>query len=645
MSPNIENFQFKAETQKLLDIVINSLYSEKEIFLRELISNASDAIDKLRFRSLTDKNAKKDREEFEIFIEADKKNKRLMITDNGIGMTKEELIDKIGTIAKSGSEEFVKLLENRKDLPIELIGQFGVGFYSAFMVSKLVTIITKHVDSEKAYKWESKGDGSFTVEDWEKDSVGTTVILDLKSKKDNEDDYTDDWKIRSIIKKHSDFISYPITMNVEKEETSKGEDGKEITTKKIEKETLNSKEAIWARNKSEIKQEEYDEFYKHISHDWEKPLDTIHLSAEGRLEYKALLFIPSKKPFHFSFSDRDSLINLYVKKILIMDDCKDLLPSYLRFVKGLVDASDLSLNVSREMLQNDRRVASIRSHLTKKVLESLTKMKEKEFDKYKGFFTEFGLLIKEGIYSDMPNKEKLMDLVLFKSTKSDELISLETYVKNMKEDQKEIYYITGDNIETIQNSPHLEAFKKKDIEVLYFVDHVDEFVLGNFDKYKEKEFKSVLKTDVSLDENEKESTEKAKEKFDSLLAFMKEELSEHVKDVKFSTRLTDSVACLVSDKDDPTANMERILKATGQAAPKSKRILELNADHILIEAMNDLYSQNKEDEKLKNYCELIFDQALLTEGSNIKDPAKFSKLMTEVMIESLGKQTKSRIII
>jgi len=507
MADKKETHQFKTEVQQLLNLIINSLYSNRDIFLRELISNASDAIDKLRFESQTNPELLSDDTEFSIRIVADKENQTLEIADNGIGMTADEVMENIGTIAKSGTAAFMEALEQsrkQESLTPELIGQFGVGFYSSFIVAEKVTLITRAAGEETATKWESTGDGSFTIEEADKDSRGTTVILKLKSADDNEQDFTEEWAIRNIIKKHSDFVAYPILMDVEKDEPIPeneqvlDKDNKPMaTTRKVVKEdTLNSMKAIWARDKKEVSDEEYNEFYKHISHDWNDPQTHIHLKLEGTTEYTMLLYIPSKAPFDMFQQERKHGIQLYCKRIFIMEDCKELIPEYLRFVKGVVDAPDLNLNVSREILQQDRLVKNIRKNLVKKVLELLAGMEKEE---YENFYSEFGQVIKEGMHVDWENKDKIADLLRYKTTKSeDKYVSLQEYVTNMKAEQEEIYFITGDNLSALMDSPHLEQLKEKDYEVLLMTDPVDEWVTMSLTEYKEKKLKSAEKGDLDL---------------------------------------------------------------------------------------------------------------------------------------------------
>ncbi len=640
MQSKKQTHAFKTEVQQVLNLIVNSLYSNKDIFLRELISNASDAIDKLRFKSQTDAQILGDDTEFKIKIRPDGIARTLEVSDNGIGMTYEEVLENIGTIAKSGTAAFLEALQQAQDgLAPELIGQFGVGFYSAFMVADKVTLVTRAAGAQKGVKWESSGDGTFTIEETEKDGRGTTVILHLKKQQSDEPDYTDQWVIRRIVKQYSDFVAYPIVMDVEKEEPLpddqiiKDKDGKpigETTRRVIREETLNSMKAIWSKSKDEVSEQEYNEFYKHLAHDWNPPLAHLHLKFEGTTEYDALLYIPSKAPFDLFQPDRKHGIQLYCRRVFIMDDCKELMPEYLRFIKGVVDAPDLNLNVSREILQQDRLVINIRKNLVKKVLDHLAGM---EPEKYQAFWQEFGAVLKEGIYTDSMRKEKLAALARFKSTKSgDKWISLDDYLKNMPADQKAIYYITGDDLTSLLNSPLLERLKAKDYEVLLMTDPVDEWVVQALTEYDGKPLKSAEKGDLEFDQEEKEATEQYK----ALFAYIKGQLADKVKDVKPSVRLKDSVACLAGDEHDMSAYMEKILKASGQTAPAVKRVLELNVHHPALARINELYEKDRNDEKLKQYTQLLYDMALIAEGGKIDNPSLFSRLVGDLMAAALG---------
>lgn len=636
--------QFQTEVKQLLDLVIHSLYSNRDIFLRELISNASDAIDKARFEAQSNEAILEGNSDWKIKLVPDKEAGTLTIRDNGIGMSMAEVEENIGTIAKSGTKSFVQAM---KDAAVaeqpELIGQFGVGFYASFMVADKVTMTTRRAgDAGHGTCWESQGDGSYTIESCSKEGRGTEIVLHLK---DEFKEYLDEWKIRSIVKKYSDFIQYPVCMDITRSEVPRDPDGKEIegagTIEKTEEQTLNSMKAIWARPKSEVSEEEYQEFYKHISHDFEDPFKTIHFAAEGTSEFKALLYLPAKKPFDLFMAERKRGIQLYVKRVFITEKCDALLPDYLRFVRGVVDSSDLPLNVSREILQEDLQLKRIQKSLVGKLLSTLAELKEKEYDEYLKFWTEFGPVLKEGLHFDFANKEKLQELLLFQSsaTSAGEYVSLKQYLERMPEAQKEIYYITGEDREALEQSPLLEAFRAKGFEVLFLTDPVDEWVVQSLHNYQEKQLKAVDRGDVDLDsEDEKKEREKkqeeAQKEFGSLIEFIKNRLENKVKEVRFSNRLTDSACCLVADDHGMNANMERIMRAMNQAVPESKRVLELNPDHPIVKVMGDMYKQSADDARLPDYADLLYDQALLTEGSPIKDPLKFTRLISELMVKA-----------
>ena len=637
-----EKKEFKTEVQQLLDLVIHSLYSNKDIFLRELISNGSDAIDKLRFNALSDKKLLKDQTDFRIKLFTDNDAKTLIIEDNGIGMTKDELEANIGTIASSGTRRFMEEIKkgNSSDNP-ELIGQFGVGFYSAFMVADKVTLKTRPAGSDESWTWESSGDGSYEITEGGREKNGTEITLSLK-----EDcrDYIVEFRLREIIKKYSDFVEYPILMDITREEPELDEEGKpkEGVEKKvtITEETLNSMKAIWMRPKTEVKKDEYNDFYKHISHDYTDPFKTIHYSAEGTLEFKALLYLPSKAPFDmFQHEGIKHGINLYVKRVFIMDNCEALVPRYLRFVKGVVESNDLPLNVSREILQEDLIIKKIEKNVTSKILTTLKGMMKKSKEDYINFYKEFGKVIKEGIEVDPTNKDKIKDLLLYESskTKPGEYISLKEYTERMIADQKNIYFLTGDSRATVDNSPHLEVFKKKDVEVLFMTEPVDEFILPGFGEYSDKSLKSIAQGDIDLgtEEEKKIAEEQKKEvtgKYKNLIKKIEESLKEDVKEVRLSNRLTDSPSCLVTDEGDINPQMERIFAAMNQPVPEVKRILEINPNHPVIEKMNKIFESDKKDSKVSDFSELLHNQALLTEGVAVKDPVRFSKLITDLMI-------------
>jgi molecular chaperone HtpG len=636
-----ETHQFKAEVQKVLNLIINSLYSHPEIFLRELISNASDAIDKIRFRSQTEPGILGKDTEFKIKIIPDSKKMTITIEDNGVGMTYDEVVENIGTIAQSGTQAFLDAIDTIKksqSIAPELIGQFGVGFYSSFIVAEKVTLITKTAGAKTATKWESTGDGSYTIEESTKKGRGTTVILKLKEQGEDDPDYTDEWIIRGVVKRHSDFVSYPVVMDVERDEPIpeaellKDSSGAPIgeTTRKVKREeTLNSMKAIWARSKVEVSEEEYTEFYKHISHDWNPPLEHLHIRFEGTTEYNALLYIPSKLPFDMTMRERRHGIHLYCKRVFIMDDCKELMPEYFSFVQGVVDAPDLNLNISREILQQDHLVRNIRTNLTNRLLDLLEGMDREKYDR---FYAEFGPILKIGIPTDPDNRERISKLLRYQTTISEgKYVSLSDYTAHMQPDQDAIYYITGENAATLLNSPHLERLKEKAIDVVLMTDPIDEFVVQVLRTFGGKKFTSAEKGDLSLTEVD----EKKKHEFSDFFDFLKEELKDQVKDVKASTHLKDSLACLSGETFDMSPYLEKILRATGQKTEPAKRILELNIDHPAVSNIKFMFEKNSKDPLLKDYARLLFDLALIAEGSKVEDPAHFSKIIGTILAEAV----------
>ncbi len=652
--------EFQAEVQQLLDIVIHSLYTNRDIFLRELISNASDAIDRARFEALSDKTLAAEDSDWKIKIIPDKQNRTLTISDNGVGMTREEVQSNLGTIARSGTRQFLEELKKKKDSAeaVELIGQFGVGFYSAFIVADKVTVVTRPAGGgdARATRWESTGGSEFTIADDDKPTRGTDVILHLA---EAEDEYLEEWKIRKIVKQYSDFVEHPICMDVERSEKPKDEEGnvKEDAEPEtvVTEEALNSQVAIWAKPKDRISEDEYKEFYHHISHDFSDPFETIHWSAEGTTEFRALLYLPQRPPFNmFMPEEQKSGVHLYIKRVFITEDSEFLVPQYLRFLKGVVDSSDLPLNVSRETLQENKITQVIQKNITKKVLDRLGEIKDKERDRYVEFWKEFGKIIKEGIHLDFANRDKVTELALYESdlNKPGELISLEEYVNRMPEQQQEIYYIAGDSRETLASSPHLEAFRKRGYDVLYMTDPIDDWVVQSVTTYREKPLKDVAKGDVELEtEDEKKQKEEerkqAQEEYGSLIEKLKGELEDKVKDVKLSSRLIDSACCLVADEMSMGVHMERIMKAMNQEMPPSKRILEVNPDHPLLKSMHDLHENAPEHEKLGEYAQLLYDQALLTAGMPVEDPLDFAKRLSNLMAHEAqelsvdgGEQTK-----
>jgi molecular chaperone HtpG len=630
------NLEFKTEVKQLLDLMIHSLYSHKEIFLRELISNASDAIDRARYEALTNNAIMEDESRWQIRITADKEAGTLTLSDNGIGMTRDEMIESLGTIAHSGTKEFLSVLQSReiKDNP-ELIGQFGVGFYSSFMVADKVAVISRKAgtDRKNGVKWESAADGTFTVEDVEKERKGTDVVLQLKP---DEKKYLEEWEIRGIVRKYSDYIEHPVVMEIEREKESELKKGEKVKVR--EEETINSRKAIWLKDKSSITEEEYNEFYKHISHDFSDPANVVHFRAEGTSEFTALLYIPSRMPFDIYFKDYKFGPALYVKRVQIMDHCEHLLPLYLRFVKGVVDSSDLPLNVSREILQHNRQVEIINKNITKKVLDLLSDMKKNEFDKYLSFYKEFNRILKEGIHYDLARKEAIADLLLFQTIqKSDDTYtSLQEYIDNLKEGQDEIFYILGTSRDEVMKSPYLEAFKDKGYDVLIMLDEVDDFVMSVLQEYKGKKIKSVIKGDIKLEKSDEKEKE-AKKKFSVLLELIKNQLKDDVKDVRLSGRLKDTACCLVADEGGMDPQVEKLLKSMGQKVPENKRILEINPSHPIFEAMNKIFEKDQKSVALDEYIKLLYDQALLLEGSKPKDPAAFTSAITRLMVKDAEK--------
>ncbi len=640
MTATKETHEFKTEVQQILKLIINSLYSNREIFLRELISNASDAIDRVKFKAQTEPDILGDDAEFRIKIFPDTIKQTFAIEDNGIGMTYDEVMENIGTIAQSGTAAFVEALEqaNSDTLAPEFIGQFGVGFYSAFIVADKITVLTRAAGADKAVRWESFGDGTYTIEEAEKESRGTLITLDLKKREDDDPDFTDEWVIRSTVKQHSDFVSYPVFMDIEKDEPIpeaeqlKDKDGKivgETTRKVVKEETLNSMKAIWARSIDEVTEKEHEEFYRHISHDWNPPLTQLHKKFEGTTEYTALLYVPSKAPFDLFNPEAKHGIHLYCKRVFIMDDCEDLMPDYFRFVKGVVDAPDLNLNVSREILQQDRLVKNIRRNLVKKLFDLFNNMEKEAYEK---FYEEFGAILKIGIHTDFENKTKIAELARYKTTRSDgKWVSLKEYVENMQPDQKEIYFITGDNMTALLNSPLLEQLKAKDYEVLLMSDPVDEWVAQSLNEYDGKSLKSAEKGDLALDKVDEDK----KDKYEGLFKQIRVLLEEKIKEVRPSTRLTDSVACLSGDTQDMSAYMEKILKSSGQETPDTKRVLELNMDHPVMERINTIFQKDAADPVLKDYSGLLMDLATISEGGKIDDPSAFTKRVGELMADAI----------
>jgi len=631
MSQETHNFQ--AETKRLLDLMIHSLYSNKDIFLRELISNASDALDKRRFAALTDSTLGE--ENPHIRLQVDTVTRKLSVSDNGIGMTKEDLMNNLGTIARSGTKEFLDQLSKADTTRPELIGQFGVGFYASFLVANEVTVVSRKAGTTQAHKWVSTGDGTYTVETVEDHAVGTTVTLTLKPAHEEEgvSDYTDTWTLREIVQKYSDFVAYPILTQAKK--PSSGEGDEKIV--EFEDKTLNSGKAIWMRTEKDVPDEEYNQFYRHITHDWTDPAGRVLTKIEGTIEARGLLFIPAKAPRDLFRPDvARPGVQLYIKRIFILDECTELLPNYFRFIKGVVDAEDLPLNVSREVLQSNSQVRVIKRQLVKKTVEFLAKKLSDDRTAYESLWKEFGAVIKEGLIRSPEKNEKVYDLVLGTSlSKTGTFMSLKEYVDAMKPGQEAIYYLTSPSLELALNSPHLEAFKAKGIDVLIFTDPVDEMWLQDSDGFAEKKFVAADGSDVKLPETEgekpKADAEESKAAFGDLLAAVRASLTEEVKDVRISDRLTSSAACLISDKGDMTPQMERLMRMSGQSLPKTKRVLELNATHPAVLKLQARGKADKDSTEFKDLAALLYGQALLAEGGQLENPAAFAKLVTELM--------------
>jgi molecular chaperone HtpG len=632
-SNQAETVEFQAEARKLLQLVVHAIYSNKDTFLRELISNASDALDKLRLESYRDKDLEVDTTDPHILIEPDKQQRTLTIRDNGIGMSSDEVRDLIGTIAKSGTAELLEELNKTKDAEAahDLIGQFGLGFYSSFMVADRVTLVTRRAGEDTGTRWESTGEGTYTIETVDQAPQGTSVTLHLKAE-DQEDrllDYADTTTITNIVKRHSDFISWPIRMEVEQPD-SDGESSRAI-------ETINSMKALWARSKDDVGADEYHEFYKHISHDWTDPLETIHMRAEGTFEYQALLFIPSRAPFDLFMRERKRGVQLYVKRVFIMDDCEALMPEYLRFVKGVVDAQDLSLNVSREILQQDRQIQAMRRRLVKKVLATVKDLMTEDPDRYETFWQQFGSAVKEGLLDDVENRDSILEIASFESTNDPgKKTTLREYIERMQEGQESIYFIAGKSRSTIENSPHIETFRDKGLEVLLLTDPIDEIWGDSVTEFDGKRFQSITEGQVDLDDDDDDAQRSQREEeFSGLLSWMTTKLQEDVKEVRLSSRLSTSLACIVGDTNDVSPTLEKMYRAMGHDVPRIKRILEVNPSHPLITGLREAYEQHGENEGLAQTVELVHGMALLAEGGELREPAQFTNLIANRLAETL----------
>ncbi|MCA0949752.1 molecular chaperone HtpG [Shewanella chilikensis] len=632
-----ETHGFQTEVKQLLHLMIHSLYSNKEIFLRELVSNAADAADKLRYLALTNDALYEGDGELRVRISTDKEKGTITIEDNGIGMTRDGVIEHLGTIAKSGTSEFFKNLSGDAAKDSQLIGQFGVGFYSAFIVADKVTVRTRAAGhkADEGVQWQSAGEGDFTVEDIVKESRGTEIILHLR---EEEKEFADDWRLRSIITKYSDHISIPVEMWQEGSPESEGPDGEKIPATEGQWQVMNKATALWTRNKSEISDEEYQEFYKHISHDFSDPLLWSHNRVEGKQEYTSLLYIPSKAPWDLWNRDRKQGLQLFVQRVFIMDDAEQFMPSYLRFVKGLVDSNDLPLNVSREILQDNKVTQAMRTAITKRVLGMLEKLAKDDSDKYQQFWAEFGQVLKEGPAEDWSNRERVAGLLRFASTHNDtaaQTVSLDDYIGRMKEGQSKIYYIVADSYEAAAHSPHLELLRKKGIEVLLMSDRIDEWLINHLTEYKEKTLHSVTRGELDLgeleDENEKAEQEKLAAESESLLKRIKEALGDKVKDVRVTTRLTDTPACVVAGEGEMSSQMIKLMQAAGQQVPEVKPTFELNPTHPLVARLNE----ETDESRFTDWSNLLLQQAMLSEKGSLADPSEFIRLMNQMLLANL----------
>lgn len=629
-----ETFGFQTEVKQLLQLMIHSLYSNKEIFLRELVSNAADAADKLRFKALSNDGLYEGDASLRVRLSADKDAGTVTISDNGIGMNREDVIANLGTIAKSGTADFFSKLSGDQAKDSQLIGQFGVGFYSAFIVADKVTVRTRAAgdDASQGVEWVSAGEGEFSVSDIEKADRGTEITLHLR---DDEKEFADDWRLRSIVSKYSDHISIPVEMFKEEEPERDGPDGEKIAAVPATWESVNKATALWTRDKSDISEEEYQEFYKHVSHDFQDPLTWAHNRVEGKTEYTSLLYIPSKAPFDLWNRDQKNGLKLYVQRVFIMDDAEQFMPTYLRFVKGLLDSNDLPLNVSREILQDNKVTQAIRQGCTKRVLSMLERMAKNDSDKYQSFWTEFGNVIKEGPAEDFSNKEKIAGLLRFASTHEDsaaQTVSLADYIGRMKEGQDKIYFITADSHQAAKTSPHLEIFKKKGIEVLLMSDRVDEWLMSHLTEFDEKQFQSITKGNLDLgdldDEESKKAQEEAEKQVEGVVERVKSVLGDKVEEVKFTHRLTDSPACIVADEHGMSTQMLKLMEAAGQPVPEIKYHFELNPEHALVTLLAD----EQDEERFAQWTEVLFDQARLSEQGSLEDPATFVNKLNQLLM-------------
>lgn len=630
-----ETHGFQTEVKQLLQLMIHSLYSNKEIFLRELVSNAADAADKLRFKALSDDSLYENDGDLHVKLSVDKDKGTVTIADNGIGMTRDDVIEHLGTIAKSGTAEFFSNLSGDQAKDSQLIGQFGVGFYSAFIVADNVTVRTRAAGQEasRGVEWQSQGEGEFTVADIEKAGRGTEIVLHLR---EEEKEFLDDWKLRSIVSKYSDHISIPVQMWKEEVPESEGPEGEKIEAVPGKWESVNKATALWSRDKSDVSEEEYKEFYKHVSHDFADPLLWAHNKVEGKTEYTSLLYIPSKAPFDMWNRDQTHGLKLYVQRVFIMDDAEQFMPTYLRFVKGLLDSNDLPLNVSREILQDNKVTQAIRQGCTKRVLQMLERMAKNDTEKYQGFWSEFGNVLKEGPAEDFANKDKVAGLLRFASSHDDnetQTVSLADYIGRMKEGQDKIYYVTADSFQAAKSSPHLEIFRKKGIEVLLMADRIDEWLMSHLTEFEEKQFQSVTRGALDLgeldDEDSKKAQEQAEKQVEGVLERVKSALGEKVEDVKFTHRLTDSPACIVADENGMTTQMIKLMQAAGQPVPEAKYHFELNPEHQLVKMLADVQDEGQ----FKQWSDVLYDQAALSEQGSLADPAAFVQNLNSLLMD------------
>lgn len=640
MTTKTETKSFEAEVQQVLSLVVHSLYSQREIFLRELISNASDALDRLRFASLTQADLLAEGESLGIVLDVDAESRTLSVADNGIGMDREELMDNLGRIASSGTRRFLEAAQGTEgEAPPDLIGQFGVGFYSVFMVADEVSVVSRKAGSDEGWRWSSKGLGEYNIDPAEGAARGTVVQLKLKDAGKGEMDFCQEWTLREVVKRYSDFVEYPIQMEVERTQPKKDEQGEDIegeTETLQETQTLNSMRPLWSRPKDEIEPQEYKDFYQHLTHDWNEPLRTIHFRAEGAHEYTALLYLPKERPMDlFDGESKASRVSLYVRRVLIMRECEDLLPAWLRFVRGVVESADLPLNVSRELLQNNPKVGRIRKRLVKKVLETLGTMLSAERSEYEGLWLAFGSLIKEGIYFGDDEDARISKISLFWSSRSEGWTTLGEYVERMGKDQEVIHVICGPDRKTLDASPHLETLKARGEEVLLLTDPVDEWVLQRLSEYDGKPLQAVDRGRAEEADEERVEREARQEESKDLLAVLHKALEEHVSEVRFTNRLKDSVAVLVGEEHGMSAHLERMLRSSGREVPVTKRALEINPEHSLMTGLRALHEADPKSPRLAEYAELLHGQALIAEGSPVVDASRFAGLVTQLMVGSV----------